>query len=214
VTAPGAPPPAFRRLPPEPPLADGEVILRIPRTSDAEAVAAACSDPEIARWIPIPVPYSLDDALGFIDGARDGWASGTDLTFAIEERASAMLVGMIGLHGVERPGRAAVGYWLAPGARGRGLATRAVRLITGWAFADPALQRLELMTLVGNDASGRVALRAGFRFEGILRRYLPFRETLVDAVMYAIVRDPGEGDAATGTADDPLAGAAGSRVRP
>ena len=214
MTAPGAPPPVARRLPPEPPLADGEVILRIPLAPDAEAIAAACSDPEIARWIPIPVPYSLDDALGFIDGARDGWASGTDLTFAIEERASGLLVGMIGLHGVERPGRAAVGYWLAPSARGRGLATRAVGLITAWAFADPALVRLELMTLVGNDASGRVARRAGFRLEGILHRYLPFRETLVDAVMYAIVRDPGQRDAAPGTPEDPRAGAAGSRVRP
>jgi RimJ/RimL family protein N-acetyltransferase len=214
MTTPDARPPTSRRLPPEPPLADGEIILRLPRPDDAVAVAAACSDPEIARWIPIPVPYSLDDALGFIDGAHDGWASGTDLTFAIEERASGMLVGMIGLHGVERPGRAAVGYWLAPGARGRGLATRAVRLITAWAFADPALVRLELMTLVGNDASGRVALRAGFRLEGILHRYLPFRETLVDAVMYATVREPGEGDAASGRADDPVDRAVGGRVRP
>ena len=44
------------------------------------------------------------------------------------------------------------------------------------------------MTLVGNDASGRVALRAGFRREGILRRYLPFRDHTVDAVMYAMLR--------------------------
>ncbi len=87
------------------------------------------------------------------------------------------------------PGRASVGYWLAPGARGRGLATRAVRLLATWAFADPTLERLELTTLVGNDASGRVALRAGFRREGILRRYLSFRDTLVDAVMYAMVRE-------------------------
>ncbi len=204
MTTPGARPPAASRLPPEPPLTDGEVTLRLPRTSDAEAVAAACGDPEIARWIPVPVPYSLDDALYFLAAAGDGWATGADLTFAIEERASGMLVGMIGLHGVDTPGRASVGYWLAPGARGHGLATRAVRLLVAWAFEDPALERLELMTLVGNDASGRVALRAGFRREGILRRYLPFRETLVDAVMYATVREAGEGDTDADPVRDPL----------
>jgi RimJ/RimL family protein N-acetyltransferase len=48
---------------------------------------------------------------------------------------------------------------------------------------------MELLTLVGNEASGRVALRAGFTREGVLRRYLPFRGDLVDAVMFARLRD-------------------------
>jgi signal transduction histidine kinase/RimJ/RimL family protein N-acetyltransferase len=152
------------------------------------------------------MPYTPADAHAFIDEMADGWAAGTAIAFAIEDRASGALVGMIGLHPGDAPGRASVGYWLAPGARGRGLATRAVRLLASWAFADPALERLELMTLVGNDASGRVALRAGFRREGILRRYLSFRDTLVDAVMYATVREDAEGEGGSGVAGDPLAG--------
>ena len=75
MTAPGARPPAPPRLPPDPPLCDEAVLLRLPRPDDAEAIAAACSDPEIARWIPVPVPYSLDDALDFVDGVGDGWAT-------------------------------------------------------------------------------------------------------------------------------------------
>lgn len=177
------------RVPPDPPLADDAVLLRPPGAADVPAIAAACADPEIARWVPVPVPYTTADAAAFVDMAAAGWAGGGDATFAIVERPSGRLAGMVGLHPSGRPTRAAVGYWLAPGARGRGLATRAVRLLAGWAFEDPALERLELTTLVGNDASGRVALRAGFRREGILRRYLAFRETTVDAVMYALVRD-------------------------
>lgn len=205
MSAPGGRPPDPPRLPPQPPLADEDVLLRVPRAADAEAIAAACGDPEVARWIPLPVPYLPADARAFIDEAAHGWAAGTDQTFVIEERAGETLAGMIGLHPGGVPGRAAVGYWLAPAARGRGLATRAVRLLAAWAFTDPALERLELMTKVGNDASGRVALRAGFRREGILRRYLHFREALVAAVMYARVRDDGESTAAAGTAGDPLA---------
>ncbi len=195
------PPP---RVPPDPPLADEAVLLRLPREDDAPAIAAACADPEIARWIPVPVPYTLADARAFLEGVGDRWASGAELTFAVEERAGATLVGIISLHRGASPDRASVGYWLAPGARGRGLATRAVRLLAAWAFEDPYLVRLELMTLVGNDASGRVALRAGFRREGILRRHLSFRGRSVDAVMYALVREETT-DRDEPAGDDPLA---------
>jgi signal transduction histidine kinase len=195
-----------RREPPDPPLGDEAIRLRLPTDADTPAIAAACADPEIARWIPVPVPYGRGDAEAFLEIADDGWTTGRHATFAIEDRATGHLVGMISLDGGPVPERASVGYWLAPGARGRGLATRAVRLVAAWAFADPVLERLELTTLVGNDPSGRVALRAGFRREGILRRFLPFRDRRVDAVMYAMVRDDLErDDAAAGEAADALA---------
>ncbi len=190
------------RVPPDPPLTDDVVLLRLPREADVPPIAEACADPEIARWIPVPVPYTVADARAFLESVAEGWASGGDASFAIEERATGALAGMIGLHGGSGPGRAAVGYWLAPRARGRGLATRAVRLLAGWALGDPGLDRLELLTLVGNDASGRVALRAGFRREGILRHYLQHRGQAVDAVMYALV--PGDGDELATAVDDPL----------
>jgi signal transduction histidine kinase/RimJ/RimL family protein N-acetyltransferase len=196
--------PGASRVPPDPPLADEAVLLRLPREADAPAIVAACADPEVARWVPVPVPYTLADARAFLEMVREGWASGSDLTFAIEERATGALAGMIGLHDGRTPARAAVGYWLAPAARGRGLATRAVRLVAAWAFEDERLERLELLTLVGNDASGRVAIRAGFRREGILRSYLPFRGRPVDAVMYALVRSEAVPDASAVPADDPL----------
>ncbi len=195
----GAAPPASPRagrLPPEPPLADEAVLLRPPRDDDAAAIAAACADAEIARWVPIPVPYTVADARAFIELTRNGWAEGSHATLAIESRADGSLAGMISLERGSTRGRASIGYWLAPWARGYGLASRSVRLVAAWAFEDPQLERLELTTLVGNDASGRVALRSGFLREGILRRYLQFRGRAVDSVMYAMVRDeptPGDG---------------------
>jgi len=180
--------------PPDPPLTDGVVILRLPQETDAPAIAAACRDPEIARWIPVPVPYRLEDARAFVAFAAEAWSSGREPTFVIADATSRELVGTIAIHRrPDEPGKAAVGYWLAPEARGRGAATRAVRLVARWAFAvEPVLVRMELLTLVGNGASGRVALRAGFAREGVLRRYLPFRGDLVDAVMFARLRDDPE----------------------
>jgi RimJ/RimL family protein N-acetyltransferase len=180
--------------PPDPPLTDGIVVLRLPREADAPAIAAACCDPEVARWIPVPVPYRLEDARTFVASAAEAWSSGREPTFVIVDAADGTLVGMIAVHRrPDEPGKAAVGYWLAPEARGRGLATRAVRLVVRWAFGlEPGLVRMELLTLVGNEASGRVALRAGFSREGLLRRYLPFRGELVDAVLFARLRDDPE----------------------
>jgi RimJ/RimL family protein N-acetyltransferase len=181
--------PHARREPPDPPLADSAILLRPPTEADIPAIAAACGDPELARWIPVPVPYRTADAQAFVEAAAEGWALGTASEFAVVERAGGTLVGMVGLHRGSVPGRASVGYWIAPQARGRGLATRAVRLVARWAFEDPTLERLELTTLVGNEASGRVALRSGFQREGILRRFASFRGQAVDAVIYAMIRD-------------------------
>jgi RimJ/RimL family protein N-acetyltransferase len=190
----------LRREPPDPPLADWVIVLRPPTGVDVPAIAAACADPELARWIPVPVPYTTTDARAFVEAAAEGWAAGGDSEFAVVERTGGTLVGMVGLHRGIVPGRASVGYWIAPQARGRGLASRAVRLVARWAFEDPALERLELTTLVGNEASARVALRSGFRLEGILRRSATFRGQTVDAVMYAMVRD----DLAGAADGDPL----------
>lgn len=181
--------------PPDPPLTDGSVVLRLPRDADAPAIAEACSDPEIARWIPIPIPYRLEDARTFVAFAAEGWSTGREPTLVIADAASRALLGAIAVHRrIDEPAKAAVGYWLAPNARGRGAATRAVRLVTRWAFeVEPALVRMELLTAVDNAASGRVALRAGFAREGILRRYMPFRDDLIDAVIFARLRnDPDE----------------------
>lgn len=54
-------------------------------------------------------------------------------------------------------------YWLAPQGRGRGVATEAVTLLSHWAFTTLRLQRIYLKTMVGNEASQRVAQRAGYK---------------------------------------------------
>jgi RimJ/RimL family protein N-acetyltransferase len=173
--------------PPDPPLADDAVVLRLPRDADAPAIAEACRDPEIARWIPVPIPYDIGDARAFIAFAAEGWATRREATWVIAEQTTGALLGTISYRPIE-PGRGAVGYWLAPESRGAGRATRAVLLVARWAFGDHCLERIDLMTLVGNDASGRVALRAGFRHEGRLRRYLRFRDRMVDVEMYSVLR--------------------------
>ncbi len=195
-----------RLSPPDPPLSDGVVTLRPFRAEDAPAIAAACQDPEIQRWIPIiPVPYAESDARGFILMTLQGWHDGSGYEFAIADAGTDSYIGSIGLHLGPNPRRHAVGYLVAPEARGRGVAVRALRLVTRWAFDRLEIARLGLWTLPGNVRSQAVAEEAGFRFEGLVRNWESDREDHpIDAVMFSMT--PADlADAAA--ADAPRAGA-------
>jgi RimJ/RimL family protein N-acetyltransferase len=176
--------------PPDPPLADDRVSLRLFEAADAEPILRACQDPDIARWTTIPQPYQLEDAQSFIEETQQAWVDGRDPTFVVVERASGELVGAIGLRR-ERPDVWEVGYWIAAGARGRGIATAALRLISRWAIDELGAQRIGLLVYVGNDASARVAEKAGYRREGILRRYALQRGELRDAIIHSRLPEDG-----------------------
>ena len=187
-------PAAPRFSPPDPPLADDAILLRPPGPADVPAIALACADPDIARWTTVPTPYTRVHARRFVAQTMRWWQAGrSGAVFAIIERSSRQLVGMIGVHPGE-PGLAEVGYWVAREARGRGHATRALRLVCAWAFSDPGLVRLELHTMLGNEASSAVAGKAGFTREGIARLGLVVHGERADGVVFSLVR----GDAGAG----------------
>lgn len=172
----------------QPTLTDGVVTLRPFRPDDAQAVFEACQDAEIARFIPIPQPYTLADGAWYVTHAAEESAVGPSAHFACVDPATDHLLGSISRHGPTGH-RASVGYWLAPDARGRGLATRAVRLLVDWTFATTDVIRLELYTDVDNERSGRVAIRAGFESEGVRRAWdLDRAGCPVDAAFYIRIR--------------------------
>ena len=178
---------------PLPTLSDGVVTLRGWRPGDAQAVFEACQDPDIARFIPIPQPYTFEDGAWFVTHAAEDSLAGPSAHFAIIDAGTGALLGSISRHGPTGH-RATVGYWLTREARGRGVATRAVRLIVDWTFATTDVIRLELYTDVANERSGRVATRAGFEPEGIRRAWdLDRNGRPVDAAFYVLIRDPNAG---------------------
>jgi GNAT superfamily N-acetyltransferase len=112
--------------PPNPPLSDGVITLRPFRADDAAAITAACQDPAIQRWVPIiPNPYTEVDARGFILMTLQAWHDGSGYEFAMADATTDRYVGSIGLHLGANERRHAIGYLVAPEARGRGYATRA-----------------------------------------------------------------------------------------
>jgi RimJ/RimL family protein N-acetyltransferase len=173
-----------------PALTDEVVTLRAWGPEDADAVLAACSDPDVERWTPLPSPYLPEHAAGFVGrAAPKRWASGRAAPFAVVSAAGGEVLGFCGLVRVDEVDLVGeVGYWTAPWARGLGVAQRGVRLVVGWAFAELDLFRLEFLVDVDNLASRRVAERIGGRFEGVLRGRSLHRGVRRDLALYALLR--------------------------
>ena len=177
-------------------LEDGEVRLRLMTEADVDDVVAAVQDPDVKRYTTVPDPYTDDDARHWQRISRAGLDSGTDFATLIVDTGDGALLGAVGLHGIDPvSGRCAAGYWVAPWARGRGAAARGLDLICGYAFAELEVSRIELWIEPGNLPSLRVAERAGFSREGLLRSFAVIAGERRDMLMYSrLAGEPGSGD--------------------
>ena len=142
--------------------------------------------------IDAPDAYGEDDAREFIARGHRGWEEGSRAVFAIagDERGEALGVVDLHLRVGGDSGLASAGYWLLPDARGRGVATRALQAAARTAFSEFGVERLFLTTAPDNVASQRVAERAGFTREGLLRAHLQVPGGRRDSVMYSLL--PGD----------------------
>lgn len=133
-------------------------------------VAALDGESEIARWMhQIPQPYTEADARAYISASTAAWRSGTGATFAVRDDAGT-IAGSLGMRVIDAGDDVVeVGYWAAAPARGRGLTTRGLMLLCRWLFDDVGAFRIQLRADVENVASQRVAEKAGFVREGVLR---------------------------------------------
>ena len=175
---------------PDPPLSDGVIALRGFESADVAPIAEICQDPEIPRWTLVPSPYGEDDARDYLAHVAAGLAAGTRASFAIVGAHDGRLLGNAGLHAIDWASACAeVGFMLAAHARGRGVASRAVQLLAGWAFGTLALERLELHIDRDNAASLAVAERTGFArvAEPVVRR--PETAHFANDIFFARLRD-------------------------
>ena len=183
-------PPYDRRVPsilyPDPPLASETFVLRRFRARDFDAAVAAREDREAARWVN-PISFPGGGAMArFLEAQR---RRGTLLHFAIVDRIDGGYLGEILLFlratQAAELGIGEIAYVIAPAARGRGIAPKALRLLSEWAFSTLGLARLQLSIAPGNTSSVRVAEKTGYRYEGLLRSLKVIRGNRVDSLLYS-----------------------------
>ena len=169
--------------------------MRLPLSGDVGDIVAQCRDPEFQRWTTVPVPYHESDAQDFVRRVAEGWRTNV-ARFAIAY--DGRFAGSVDLR-FDGLGGAEVGFGLAPWARGRGVMTRALRLVLAWGFELPGIEVVYWRAQVGNWASRRVAGRCGFRMEGMVRGLLEQRCERRDGWIGSLRR----GEPLTGQPEEP-----------
>jgi ribosomal-protein-alanine N-acetyltransferase len=172
-----------------PELREGPILLRGFHLSDLPLIRQATEDPYIPSITSLPVTYNDDAGRAFIEGQQRLATEGHGFPFVICEAADPHQgLGGLGLWLREiEDGRASIGYWVIPSARGRHVAGVALRAAVFYAFEVLAIPRLQLFIEPWNAASQRTAEYGGFTQEALLRGWERIDGTQHDAYCYALL---------------------------
>jgi ribosomal-protein-alanine N-acetyltransferase len=173
-----------------PELRNGPVVLRSFAMSDLPLIRQAASDPYISTITSVPPAYSDDDGRAFIERQHRLAVDGHGYPFVIADASNSHHgLGALGLWLREiENGRASIGYWVIPSARGRHVAGVALRAAVFYAFKVLAIPRLQLFIEPWNAASRRTAEYGGFTQEALLRGWERIDGTQHDAYCYALLQ--------------------------
>lgn len=160
------------------------IEIRKYKESDAKIIVPLIGNPNVYTRLRdgIPVPYKVEDALGFIRNSKDL------PVFAICLDGQA--IGTIGLTFQENIHRlnAELGYWLGEQYWGQGIMTEAIKLISDYAFENLEIERIFACVMDINIGSQRALLKAGFELENVIKRGTIKNGELHDEHRYSIYK--------------------------
>jgi RimJ/RimL family protein N-acetyltransferase len=173
-------------------LTDNVIRLEPISREHLDGLAALGQDPLVLRNTRVPEPWTEGFERTWVEAYEQGRQDGTRDGYAIVDAESGAFLGLAGIVDLEPDAnQGEIGYALVPESRGRGIATRALELVTRYALEELGLERVELRIGTENGASMRVAERAGYRREGVLRSLYVKPGRREDFVVYS--RLPGDG---------------------
>lgn len=177
----------------EPPvvLADGSVRIRPYRLEDAAAHydAVRASVDEVAPWLDwCHAEYTPAESRAWIASRPAAWAQQQAYSFVVVDAQGGVLLGGCGLNQINPAHSvASMGYWVRSDWAGRGVATRAARLVARFGFETLALHRIEILVQPANRASCRVAEKVGAVREGTCRHRIVLHGAPQDVVLYGLL---------------------------
>ena len=172
-------------------LSNGIITLRPYQSEDVKETYQAVRESleDLRPWMNWAHPdYAIYETEAFITKVIQAWEEGTEYTFAITDAQDGRFIGGCGLnHFNPVYGFCNLGYWVRSSRRGHGYAAQAARLAASFGFQQLGLIRAEIVVAEGNNASLRVAEKAGARREGILRNRMTLGNQPVSAVMHSLI---------------------------
>lgn len=170
-------------------VATPRLQIRQLTVADAAMVAEVFADKQTQRWLPVRPDHGEFDALAWCtEDAAAHRSRGDGDHYGVVRREDDMLVGCLWTNHTDWRSRVTeVAYAVAPHARGFGLAAEAVDALAIALLLEHGFQRVELRVAPGNVASRRVAEKAGFTYEGLLRNAGHLHTGRVDLEVWSLV---------------------------
>jgi RimJ/RimL family protein N-acetyltransferase len=178
-------------------LRSARLVMRPWQAVDAGAITEIMRDPRMTDYLPLPRPYTAADAHEFVQAAITTNTTKVHGGHSSHAGAAARLLRavvrdgrLVGAIGMDLPatgrtgGTGEIGYWIASADWGLGYATEAVRTLAQFGYSH-GINRIQIQADTRNVASVRVALRAGFSFEGIARLNLRSQHGDADHAVFA-----------------------------
>ena len=134
--------------------------------------------------------YSVEESEAWVTSRSESWSSADEYSFIIYSVESNELLGGVAINQINSIHKIGnIGYWIRKKALNKGVATKAVFLVSEFGFNTLGLNRLEIVTLPNNLASKRVAEKFGAKYEGIMQKRLLVHGSALDACMYSKVKN-------------------------
>ena len=168
-------------------ISDGVVVLRKLRESDRAVTLLTFADPLVRQWLNMPPDPRDSDFDVLLRTVHNGFASGDRYDYVVTETSDDVSLGTV-IASRRHRDNYEIAYLARAEGRGRGVMTRAVRLLCDRLLAE-GVGRLEIRTHPNNDASQRLAERAGFQREGLERRSIWLHGKRQDAIVWSLLPD-------------------------
>ncbi len=165
-----------------------EYMIRSYKTSDKDSLVKYANNYNIARYLrnTFPNPYTKEDADRWINFVIN---QNPELNFAIATGDEIFGgIGIIPQNDIYMYS-AEIGYWLAEPFWGKGIATKALITMTKFIFNKFSFVRLYAGVFEGNESSKKVLEKAGYKYEGLLRKAVYKEDKFLNQNMYAILKD-------------------------
>jgi len=165
------------------------VVLRPLRAADAAAYARAFREDEgMGRLLGVERDPTEAEVTGRVESAAERARTGRGAALVVCTQEDDSLLGEVMLHTFAwKHRRCEIGFWIAPSARGRGLARDGIARTLRWAFEDLAIERMEMATTPENAPTRGIATRLGFVQEGVQRKRNLERGARVDMVLFGLL---------------------------
>lgn len=166
------------------------LILRLFQTTDAAAVAALCNNYNLYKnTLYLPYPYSLNDALSWMEHHYDNFMADKLYEFAVTDKETGEVFGAIALSNNKHVNQGEIAYWIGEQYWGNGYATEAAQSILQFACEEKKLHKVFARYFSSNPASGKVMEKIGMKKEGILKEHVIKDSKYKDLVYYGIINE-------------------------